>query len=261
MPKINITRSELVFVPLSTHGNFQDLTNLKFNQLTVLGYAGNTPRVSWFCKCDCGSITVLPSHSLRSGKIFSCGCSRNKNIGISNSTHAMSSAYIYNIWHKMLYRCYNTSSQDYHRYGGRGITVCHAWRKSFETFYQDMGDRPSREYSLGRIDNDKEYSPENVEWQTIKEQSRNKSRNIYVTAFGKTQLIPEWSESTGISYKIIYSRIKIHKWCHECAVSKPPKGGGPPVCPHRPRRRLGRPPKKLNDYSGEISLHSKKLVS
>jgi len=77
----------------------------------------------------------------------------------------------------MLSRCYHPSRKTYHRYGGRGITVCKRWRESFENFFEDVGLRPSKKYTLGRIDNDKGYFPGNVEWQTWKQQNNNRCDN------------------------------------------------------------------------------------
>lgn len=52
-----------------------DLTGKRFGRLTVLEYAGTGKSGTfWKCKCDCGKITTILSHSLRSGRTKSCGC-------------------------------------------------------------------------------------------------------------------------------------------------------------------------------------------
>jgi len=73
----------------------------------------------------------------------------------------------------MMRRCYKTTHQSFHDYGGRGITVCKRWH-NFENFLADMGSRPDPKLTLERVDNDKGYSPENCKWATRKEQYRNK---------------------------------------------------------------------------------------
>ena len=87
--------------------------------------------------------------------------------------------YLYNTWAQIKDRCFNTSSEDYVNYGGRGITMCDRWRSSFETFVEDMGDRPM-DTSIDRVDNQGSYEPSNCRWATREEQSRN--RRVYKTS-------------------------------------------------------------------------------
>jgi hypothetical protein len=73
-------------------------------------------------------------------------------------------------------RCYNKNNPDYHYYGGRGVIVCKEWLSSFEDFYQDMGPKPKLGYSLDRINNNKNYSPDNCKWSTWTEQANNRRK-------------------------------------------------------------------------------------
>ena len=50
---------------------------------------------------------------------------------------------LYMAWRSILDRCTNPNKPSYHRYGGRGITMCEAWAASFEQFKADVGDRKS----------------------------------------------------------------------------------------------------------------------
>lgn len=78
------------------------------------------------------------------------------------------------IWRDMRSRCSRSTHMSYASYGGRGITVCERWEKSFKSFLLDMGPRPSRKYSIDRRNNNGAYSPENCRWVTRHVQNMNK---------------------------------------------------------------------------------------
>ncbi len=90
----------------------------------------------------------------------------------------------------------------------RNIKCCELFENSFLAFYLEVGDRPSAEMSIDRIDNDKGYEPGNIRWATPKEQSNNTSKCKLITYNGETMNIKQWSEKIGIPYVTLQRRFK-----------------------------------------------------
>lgn len=72
-------------------------------------------------------------------------------------------------------RCLNKKHPSFNNYGGRGITVCDAW-KDFSAFLEDMGERPPGT-TLDRINVNDNYHMENCRWADWKTQNSNKRVN------------------------------------------------------------------------------------
>lgn len=89
----------------------------------------------------------------------------------------------YRSWVAMKSRCLYPSQPSFKNYGGRGISVCERWVKSFSDFLFDMGKKPSASHTLDRVDVNGNYSKENCRWATMPEQVKNqrkrKSTSIY----------------------------------------------------------------------------------
>lgn len=82
---------------------------------------------------------------------------------------------IYNIHRTMKSRCSNPKLPCYKNYGGRGISVCEEWKKSFVPFYEwAMANGYRDDLQIDRIDNDGNYEPSNCRWVTPKENARNR---------------------------------------------------------------------------------------
>jgi hypothetical protein len=72
-------------------------------------------------------------------------------------------------------RCYREAHPQFNYYGKAGIKVCDRWMHSFETFYADMGKRPSSKHSIDRWpDPYGNYEPQKCRWATWKEQRANR---------------------------------------------------------------------------------------
>jgi len=72
-------------------------------------------------------------------------------------------------------RCTNANCIGFSNYGGRGISFNFPSARAFmEWVLDNLDSRPSQEYSIDRIDNNRGYEPGNLRWATKSEQARNK---------------------------------------------------------------------------------------
>lgn len=112
-------------------------------------------------------------------------------------------------WKQMNARCHNPAQSNYHKYGARGISVSPEWRGpgGFDKFFQHIGARPGRGYSVDRIDGTRGYEPGNVRWATAKEQARNTCRVRLFTFEGRSQCIAAWAQEAAIPEGTLRKRL------------------------------------------------------
>jgi hypothetical protein len=188
-------------------------TGSRFGRVTVLGESLEPNRrvgVWVHVRCDCGTEFVVYARQLREERTRSCGCLRLE----LSSARAMRHGHAtgkgispeFRVWTGAKTRCFNDRAPSWPRYGGRGITMCDRWRDSFAAFLADMGERPSPDHSLDRIDNDGPYSPGNCRWATREQQGGNKRNSRTIEHGGERLSLHAWSKRVGVKYSTILWR-------------------------------------------------------
>ena len=178
-------------------------------------------RARWLCQCDCLAIKEIAQGSLRSGVSKSCGCFNTECVSVRRRVHGESHrTKEWRAWKDMILRCYNPKNVGYKNYGGRGITVCKEWRKSYSAFLEAVGRAPSPMHTIDRTDNNRGYAPGNVQWITQREQRFNTRRNRILTFRGLSLPLTEWANQTGKPISTISYRL-IRGWSVEDALTVP----------------------------------------
>lgn len=210
---------------MAKHIVLKELIGKQFGLWTVLGAEGKTKQggTTLLCVCKCGTEKFVRACYLFDGRSQSCGCVGKARFLRLIEKHGNCGTATYTAWKSMLTRCTNPNNHCYANYGARGITVCERW-KSFANFHEDVGDRPSDRHSLGRINNEGNYEPGNVRWETWEQQANNKRNNRLVN-YGAEQLtVPELAKKTGLSASNLRYRLDSGLSPHDAitiAVVKP----------------------------------------
>lgn len=259
-----------------------DLAGKKFGHWTVIrlshkawrGSSGNC-QLRWLCRCVCGRMLSVLGSGLRNGTSKSCGCKRSESRRLASTASGRMrdgkpSTEFY-IWQTMLQRCHNPRYRWFKNYGGRGITVCARWRKSFDAFFADMGPRPAG-MSLDRVNNMKGYSPANCRWATGREQCNNKTNNRILEFRGLRLTLTQMAEHHGLTRHQLWQRLH-EDWPLEQALTTPVASkywrrfalNGEIVRPSEIARRVGMSPRRLaqrlqNGWPLELALKAPKFT-
>lgn len=207
-----------------------DITNQRFGRLiSICSSKRDNGRTYWLCQCDCGKQTSVYISKLTTGETKSCGCLRNELTSKRQKKHGLTKTTLHNAWLNMKNRCENPKFNEFHRYGGRGITYCEEW-KSFNKFMEwalknGFSDKKSENgrniLSLDRIDLDGNYEPSNCKWSTVLEQAKNKCNTVLYKYNGVDYTLTELMEFAKVSDRYTISRRVKNGWTVEKAVNTP----------------------------------------
>jgi hypothetical protein len=202
--------------------NIEEEIGKQYGRLTILSvaekveyyYKWKTHQYLMNCQCECGNTTVVNLNSLRQNRSKSCGCYNSEISRKTFTTHGLAmkdgkKTPEYTTWLKMKQRCHTKTDKSYPGYGGRGITVCDRWKdkeNGFKWFLEDMGEKPSAEYSIERVDVNGNYCPENCKWILKIDQPKN-TRKTQIEYKGEIKCLADWCKELGLEYSVMRHRV------------------------------------------------------
>lgn len=181
-------------------------TGDRYGLLVIQEYSRE--RRKYLMRCDCGKNSFVRMSQLTSGKTKSCGCLRATVATKVKTKHGMKHSRVYRVWNHIKNRCADQKNKNY---GAIGVMVCDRWKK-FENFYADMGEPPSKNHSIDRINPYGNYEPTNVRWATDVEQQRNRRMALVYEFNGERRHLKEWADILQVPYETLRNRIKHLGW-------------------------------------------------
>lgn len=178
--------------------------------------SNGTPLFERVCK-SCGKTSVVDRRRVNN----TCLACANR----SRSTHGLAASGnlhpLYKLIHNIRSRCTNPSASNFKYYGGRGISVCDEWTNNTVAFVEwasQNGWRPGLE--IDRINHDGNYTPENCQFITHKQNSRKTRRSktteaqakLVKSMFAEGASVNEAAVKSGVSYMSAWHIRKGNSW-------------------------------------------------
>ncbi len=183
-----------------------------FRNWTVIKQCENKNRKRFFlCKCACGNEHIISLYTLAKSTAHSCEkCRIHHGKGKSNfwkithggtrNIHKNQTSSEYISWSSMKHRCLNPKHDNYHLYGGKGVSIYPDWVNDFSKFLEYMGPKPTSKHTIDRIDLNGNYEPGNVRWATLVEQNTNRSNTLRIIINGEILYLRDYCQKNDIDY-------------------------------------------------------------
>ena len=163
-------------------------------------------------KCKiCGYETVRPFSHFSAPSAITNNCKhldRNGNYYNFNK-YNWSNERIGSIFNGIKDRCYNKNNKSYKWYGEKGVKVCKEWidnPKLFENWALSNGYKD--DLTIDRIDENKDYCPENCRWVTNINNAKYKTTTSLIEVDGETHTGKDWAKILGFGINLINNYIR-----------------------------------------------------
>lgn len=180
-----------------------------YDVLYECDYKSNDNHRMFHVKCSkCGFETNMIMHQIK----YTKNCTHLKANG-DYQTYDMrwNNQKLASIFSGMMGRCYSKTDKSYRWYGAKGIGICKEWidnPKLFEDWSINHGYQDG--LTIDRIDETKDYCPENCRWITREDNARYKSTTKMMTVDGVSHTGKDWAKICVVGINIINTIRRKH---------------------------------------------------
>lgn len=173
-----------------------DIAGKSFGRLFALRYhhTGRHRNACWEFICDCGNVCICRVDQVQSGNTQSCGCLKKEQnrLNLNQTIHGHARRGMVS----KEFRAWQMATE---------LGICEEWN-DFEHFLLDVGTAPTKQHILSRKNKSGVFSPDNCEWVTAKEHTRNRKSNILLTIGGVTKTATDWEAEKGLTKGVLLQR-------------------------------------------------------
>lgn len=146
----------------------------RFGRLTIVSEAGTGKHGRlYLCRCHCGKEVTRRGDLMANGETKSCGCWFKESRRTASRTHGFAPASpkipVYLAYGREKGWCENPRGRHFKYYMKKGIKFLF---RTFAEFYKEVGDKPSPDHWLQRLDKNGHFERGNLIW--IKKRRRKK---------------------------------------------------------------------------------------
>lgn len=180
-----------------------------YDVLYECDYKANDGHKLYHVRCSqCGFETNMTKSHLTQGSIC-----HHKTLhgGYINHHIKWKNDRLHRIYRGIIKRCYNKHDKSYRWYGDKGVKVYDEWLNnplSFEQWAFDNG--YDNTLTIDRIDESKDYCPENCRWVTMVENSKHKSTTNEIEVDGVTHTGNEWADILNLGKNTINTILRTY---------------------------------------------------
>lgn len=180
-----------------------------YDVLYECDYKSNDNHRMFRVKCSkCGFETDMIMHKIK----YTKNCTHLKTNG-DYQTYNMrwNNQKLSNIFRGMMGRCYSKTDKSYRWYGAKGIGVCKEWidnPRLFEDWSMKHGYQEG--LTIDRIDETKDYCPENCRWITREDNARYKSTTKMMTVDGVSHTGKDWAKICVVGINVVNNIRREH---------------------------------------------------
>lgn len=113
------------------------------------------------------------------------------------------------VFNDMKQRCYNKNNKDYRWYGAKSIKICDEWMDNPSLFEEwAMQNGYDDNLTIDRIDENKDYSPDNCRWITGANNTKYKSTTSIISVGNEEHTGREWADILGLGTNRINTYVR-----------------------------------------------------